>query len=644
MSELLVLLLPATIAAVFTYSLTPAIARLANRVGAIDVPNSRKVHLAPVPRLGGLAVVTSIAAVWVSTGWIYPEWQLASGIAQGVGFGVLPIFIVSIVDDIRGVAPRIKFLCHLVGALIAVSSGISLDSEVHLMGQSIQLGWTSIPLSVLWMVGVTNAFNVIDGLDGLSAGLALIAATSMAAVFAMVNQPEMTAAALVLAGALAGFLPFNIHPARLFLGDTGATAIGFCLAAFALKGGSTLSTGFAALIPVFVMGLPIADTLITMARRLIRRMERRGSGGVFDADRNHIHHRLLALGVSHANAVLILYVTGIVFASAAFISIFLTVREAAMFVVALTFAGFVGMHRLGYDEFAFLRRGAMLKAYEAPVFERAMFTVFVDIALIAAAAYISIGLKFDIWNPLVARRVVSDLVGTVAPLAVIVFWRTGMYRGSWTLASLDDLVRACGSAVAVTALAIFVHAAVSADAQPWTLFLIYGFVSLVLLTGSRASYVVLRNSYRHARTEGTPLLIYGAGTSGIAAVRQVFDNPSMQLRPIGFIDDRPEKAGKLLYGLPVLGTSNELTQIIRNKAAGALLIAIPQLSVERHRQISTVCEELGTTLLRMQVRMEVVLGSKSEAEALNGTPQLETPAPHQPDPLEIGRRALGHSS
>ena len=170
----------------------------------------------------------------------------------------------------------------------------------------------------------------------------------MAAVFALVGQADRWAAVvLVLAGALAGFLPYNIHPARLFLGDTGATAIGFCLAAFALKGGSTLSSGFAALLPVFMLGLPIADTLITMARRTVGRLENH-TGGMFEPDRNHIHHRLLALGMDHGRAVLILYGAGLLLASAAFVSVFLNAREAGLFVVALLLAGFVGVHRLGY--------------------------------------------------------------------------------------------------------------------------------------------------------------------------------------------------------------------------------------------------------------------------------------------------------
>src|SRR6185437_11616642 len=179
------------------------------------------------------------------------------------------------------------------------------------------------------------------------------------------------------AGALVGFLPYNTHPARLFLGDTGATAIGFGLAAFALRGGSTLSTGFAALLPVFILGLPIADTLIAMLRRTLHRVEYR-RGGVFEADRNHIHHRLLALGIDHARAVLLLYGAGLLLAAAALFSVFVTARETALMVTALLLAGVVGIQRLGYDEFAFIRRGTVLRVYEIPAVKRGFFIVLVD--------------------------------------------------------------------------------------------------------------------------------------------------------------------------------------------------------------------------------------------------------------------------
>ena len=339
MNDVFWFILPALAAAALAFGLTPLVARLAVRVGAMDIPDARKVHDRPIPRLGGLAVVASIALVFGGAQWLSAgRWELPLHLATGLGLGVLPILLVSIWDDIRSVGARRKLMAHTLGAVIAVALGISLGPVVHLFGVPIEIGWMAWPLSVLWIVGVTNAFNLIDGLDGLSAGLALIAAASMAAVFAIVGQSNMAGVSLVLAGALLGFLPYNLHPARLFMGDTGATAIGFCLAAFALRGGSTLSSGFAALLPVLILGLPIADTLVAMVRRTLHRMEHH-TGGVFEADRDHIHHRLLALGVDYGRAVLLLHAAGLIFAGAALFSIFLNAREAALMVTALLRGG-----------------------------------------------------------------------------------------------------------------------------------------------------------------------------------------------------------------------------------------------------------------------------------------------------------------
>jgi UDP-GlcNAc:undecaprenyl-phosphate GlcNAc-1-phosphate transferase len=604
MNSLLSLLIPFVAAAAIAFALTPLVSWLAEGIGAIDMPGERKIHQAPVPRLGGLAVVTAVAIVWVASRWFLDRnWYLAPELARGVGLGVLPILAVSLIDDIRSISAWPKFAAQLAGASIAVASGVSFGDDAHLLGMTLHVGWLSIPLSLVWIVGVTNAFNIIDGLDGLSAGLALIAAIAMAAVFSFVGQPAMAGAALVLAGALVGFLPYNLHPARLFLGDTGATAIGFCLAAFALKGGSTVSSGFAALLPVFIMGLPIADTLIAMARRLVVRLESR-HGGVFQADGNHIHHRLLALGIDHGRAVLILYGAGLILASAAFVSMFLQTREASLFVIGLLLAGFVGIQRLGFEEFAFIRRGTVLKMYDAPVVHRSMFVVFVDLAMSALASYLALSLKNDTWRISDVRASFLDLAGTVAPLTVLVFWKTGLYRGAWRLAGISDLARACGATFAAAMLALIGHTIWSPTSLPFTVFLIYGLANIVLVAASRASYVVLLNSQHRANNQGMPVLLYGAGHGGVIAVRELFQHPEAGMRPIGFIDDDPEKQGRLVSELPVLGSARDLPAIVQAHGVHAVLVATTKMPSERAEQVRRVCEQLAISLFKLDIKLE----------------------------------------
>jgi UDP-GlcNAc:undecaprenyl-phosphate GlcNAc-1-phosphate transferase len=614
------LVLPAVAAAMVACALTPLTARLAVLVGAIDVPGRRKTHTQPTPRLGGLAVVGAIAAVWAVVRWQFGV-SLPHELSIGLVAGGLPILIVSVIDDTRGVRAGRKFLVHILGASLAVASGVALGDVVHLFDVEIHLGVWAMPLSVVWLVGVTNAFNVIDGLDGLSAGLALIASLCMAAVFVLVGQPIMAGAALVLAGALAGFLPFNLHPARLFLGDSGATAIGFCLGAFALKGGSTLSSGFAALVPVFILGLPIADALTAIARRTIGRLEKR-RGGVFVADRNHIHHRLLARGIDHGRAVLILYAAGLVCAVVAFGSLFLQASHAALFIAAVVIAGAVGVHRLGYDEFAFIRRGTVLRIYESPVVNTSMFVVFADLAIVGLAAYLALALKLDVWTAGEAGPALRDLVAVFAPLTALVFWYTGMYRGSWRLAGVADLARAGGAAVAVTVAGAIVHPVLSPVSQPPSVFVIYGLVSVVLVTASRASYVVLRTSQRRSSHPGIPVLVYGAGKHGIAASQELFENPATGLKPIGFVDDDPGKTGKLVNGLPVLGRSYELESLITAHRVKALIIASSALPSDCHARIANASARLGMGLFRMHVQLERILEGSADVVHRQPAPAL----------------------
>jgi UDP-GlcNAc:undecaprenyl-phosphate GlcNAc-1-phosphate transferase len=166
--EIFWFVLPGVIAAGMTLALTPLVALLAVRVGAVDVPDHRKVHRTPVPRMGGLAVVASSAAALACAPLLSAgRWELPAHLAEGIGYGVLPILLISIADDIRSVRASHKLLTHILGAIIAVMLGISLDDVVHIFGSEIYIGWMAGPLSVLWIVGVTNAFNLIDGLDGL---------------------------------------------------------------------------------------------------------------------------------------------------------------------------------------------------------------------------------------------------------------------------------------------------------------------------------------------------------------------------------------------------------------------------------------------------------------------------------------------
>ena len=619
-------LAPAIAAAVLAYVLSPLAAILALRVGAVDLPGPRKIHLRPMPRLGGVAVVAAIGAVAAITYWLVPMARaLPLRVCIGIALGVLPIVAISIVDDIKALPAMPKLAVHLAGAAVAVACGVSLNPDVHLFGRTIVIGWLAAPLSVLWLVGTTNAFNIVDGLDGLSAGLAFIAACALAGVFVLAGQPAMGGAALVLAGGVAGFLPYNMFPARMFFGDTGATAIGFCLAAFALRGGSTLSAGFATLLPIFVLGLPIAETVISVARRLIRRGVAGEGSGVFQADRNHMHHRLLALGIDHRRAVFILYAAGMLLAAGALASLFMTASESALLVVALLLAGFLGVHRLGYDEFAIIRNGAALRVYEAPVLRKSMFAVFLDVIFVGVGALTAVALKADTWQLSASGAAAFRMTALLAPLTVVVFWYMKLYRGTWRVAAADDFVRLCSAVFIAACLGTVIRMAVAPAESTASLFAIWAFVSAALVAGSRASYQILEASRWRAAASGVPTLIYGAGRQGAMAFRELTSNIDSPLRPVAFIDDDPDKLGRLVNGLPVAGSMRTFAGALHRFAARAVVVASDRVSAEQLAEIGQECEKAGVSFLKWNFSFSSVAAGPS---AVPLAPQAF--APRQP--------------
>jgi UDP-GlcNAc:undecaprenyl-phosphate GlcNAc-1-phosphate transferase len=495
-----------------------------------------------------------------------------------------------------------KLAAQFAGAGVAVWFGIRLGDEVHVFAQPIRIGYLAIPISVLWIVGLTNAFNLVDGLDGLSAGLALISSLSLAAVSFLVGRYGMASASLILSGALIGFLPYNIFPAKVFLGDTGSTAVGFGLACLALRGGATLSAGMAVLIPVVVLGLPIAETSVSVLRRLLHRSnEGEPRRRLLDGDRGHFHHKLIARGLGHRRAVLTLYGVGLIFAACGLASMFLTTRKAALLFATLLCAAFIGLARLGYYEFAIIRRGLVLKFYESPVLRTSLFPVFVDLGLVVIALYAAIGLKYDDWLIAGNRVLALRLVSLLPAVTVLVFWACRLYRGTWRHISVEDLVRSSMAVVLSATSGFVLYRLLLDETFKFSLFLIYVLLLLVLVNGSRSSFRLLRYWKERSSPEGELVVLYGSGHGGTLALREALSNRALAIRPVGFIDDDAEKTGKYVNGYPVLGSLETLPSVLRERNVKGLVVTTDKILPESLRAARRVCEQEGVWLMRFTV-------------------------------------------
>ena len=294
------------------------LARLGERAKLMDQPSERKIHVRAIPRLGGVGVGLSltatlgIAVVIDAHGWSTPRPDPQSLLP--IVAGAVLVFAVGLWDDVSPVPPLRKLAVQLVAAGIVVGSNI-LITRFTLMGETYALGVFAFPFTVLWIVLITNAFNLMDGLDGLAGGLVVIAASACAAV--LIARGEQPAALMLVAltGATAGFLIYNFYPARIFLGDSGSLLAGFLLAVTAIIGRQKGATTLATAVPLLIFALPLLDTGASVVRRLASgggtpdwSSPSRAFARVFAADRNHIHHRLIAFGLSHRSAVLLLYV------------------------------------------------------------------------------------------------------------------------------------------------------------------------------------------------------------------------------------------------------------------------------------------------------------------------------------------------
>jgi UDP-GlcNAc:undecaprenyl-phosphate GlcNAc-1-phosphate transferase len=294
--------------------LTPLVSRAAAQLGLVDAPGGRKVHPHSVPRLGGVAIVAATVLGMI----LVPYWRPGDfGPAiwaelQPFAVAGAMIFAIGLLDDVRGVGPVPKLAVQALAAVVVMTSGLLIE-RVTILGVSWNLGWIAWPVTAAWMIGLTNAFNLIDGIDGLAAGIAALAgATCGALLIARGHTAEaMLLAALV--GATLGFLAFNFAPASIFLGDSGSLLFGFLLAGTAIAGWQRGATALATAVPILIFALPIADVISTVVRRG-RARQAQGPASVSAAlrrlvepDREHIHHQLLALGWSHKRIAFTLY-------------------------------------------------------------------------------------------------------------------------------------------------------------------------------------------------------------------------------------------------------------------------------------------------------------------------------------------------
>jgi UDP-GlcNAc:undecaprenyl-phosphate GlcNAc-1-phosphate transferase len=636
MPEVIFYLLLFVIALVVALVLTPLTRILAFSVGAIDWPGERKLHAFPVPRLGGVSVGLACAVtvfVAMRMNGILGE-SLELEVWMPIFTGGSVVFVAGIWDDVRPLPAWGKFLLQAAAACLAIWFGAGLEQVSLAGGDGVRLGVLAYPFTLVWIVGVTNAFNLIDGLDGLASGLAIIAASASATVSFLFGHIQEGLLLGVMAGALLGFLPYNTSPATIFLGDSGSLLLGYTLAVTALtgfrEGASTVAS-----IPLLIFALPILDTLLSMVRRFGGglRVLRRGELGygellrcakrMFEADRHHVHHRLLALGASHHRAVLVLYATAAGGALLALLLVLARYRNAGAIALVCALAIYFGICRL-YDEVTYPRPRTLLRWYRQMARSRCFPRGVIDLALMTVAYWGALLLKYELPWP-------SDLAVWYVqafPIALlvhlVVLYAFGIYRRGWWTAEVGELSYV---ALAVSVAVMLSYVLVLILLPPAGIsgfFVVQALLLGVLVVGGRSVYQVLDWLQRRdspGSQVGEPVVIYGAGREG-QLMLHALQQPDLGLCPLGFVDDDAALQNCSVGRVPVLGFGSDLPLILDRHPVAALLIAS-----ERHAGLQRaieVCHERGVPVFRGRVQL-TCLGANGTQKGLPTLRRHEEP-------------------
>ncbi|HHU68899.1 MAG TPA: undecaprenyl/decaprenyl-phosphate alpha-N-acetylglucosaminyl 1-phosphate transferase [Thermoanaerobacterales bacterium] len=321
-----------------SYIMTPLVKEFAWKIGAVDIPNDeRRVHTKPIPRIGGLAIY----AAFVITLLITVPLNLNT---IGILIGSTVIVILGIFDDLYDLSPKIKLIGQIVAAAILVCFGIKVEWVTNPFGGMFYLGKLSIPITIFWVVGITNTLNFIDGLDGLAAGISSIASFTLMVMALCEGLSSVVVLTAALAGGALGFLPHNFNPAKIFMGDTGAMFLGYTLAAISVVGAVKSATVIALVVPILALGLPIMDTAFAILRRFVNGYP------IMQADKDHIHHRLLAIGFTQKQTVLIMYSISAVFGMSAIALAEMGLLQAGFILIALIILLIVTGRQLGITD------------------------------------------------------------------------------------------------------------------------------------------------------------------------------------------------------------------------------------------------------------------------------------------------------
>ena len=591
-------------------ALTPMVRLAAIRRGWTAKPKADRWHKKPTALMGGIAIYLALAGpLWFEADF-QSLWQVLSRMQAPAGppsfsavawIGISLLFVLGWVDDILQIKPQTKLIGQIIVAAMVVFFGYRLHWLTSMTLDTM--------ISLVWIIGITNAFNLLDNMDGLCAGIAAICALSLAWLFHG-RMPDASHAALLLAGALLGFLVYNTNPASIFMGDCGSLPIGFSVAMLSLyyaEAGLTHRLGTIA-VPVLVLMVPVLDTsLVTIIRVLSGR--KASTGGC-----DHTSHRLVLMGLSERRAVWVLYTIGAISGLAAFfVSRSDTLTSPTVIIPVALSLLLMGIYMAQLriypeKEFSRLRDRSFTPVLLELTYKRQLALVLLDFMVVAFCYYLAYRLRFDQGQfPHYFDVFLSSLPAVIA-CKVVVFFITGLYRGIWDYISTSEVYNCIKASVLASILCIcavtFIYRFKDFSKG---VFIIDWVLTTGTLLGARGSFRLFRDAVKRQTLCGERVIIYGAGRGGELLLREILNNRRLNVQPIGFIDDDPLKRGKKLQGFPVLGSFEHLESLHQKYAVNGLLISFNHKDDRVHQAAKAFCKKHQLFLKRFKIELEAVL-------------------------------------
>jgi UDP-GlcNAc:undecaprenyl-phosphate GlcNAc-1-phosphate transferase len=610
-------------ALLLSLTLTPLLRMAAHRYGFVAQPRVDRWHQKPTALFGGVGIFWAFAI----------PFAVLNEHDRGLLFlmaGATTVFVLGIVDDLYPVQPYVKLLVQIVAAGLA-----TYGAFVPVHGMTLFL----IPLAIFGLVALTNAFNLLDNMDGLSAGIACITSFFLFLVSYTMQNWMVALCAAVLCGATLGFLFYNFNPATIFMGDSGSMFLGFALAALTMKGNWEQATNLLLMVltPLLILAVPIFDTtFVTLVRWM-------NGKAISQGGRDHTSHRLVAFGLSERKAVVLFYSISIVCGSIAFLGVQFDVLLLSLLgiliVIGISSFGIFLNHIVVYGTEGEPRiRAAADRGVVLDIFlmhKRRIFEVMVDSVLIGVAYATSFVIRFDGDIPPQHLRVLAESLPLILSLKLVVFAAFGLYSGVWRYAGVWDILAifkavTLSSVISVAAMTMLFRF----ELFPRTVFAVDWMLLLLLVSGVRVLIRGIHESlFSLSDTKGKRVVIVGAGDAGEMVLRELRKNARIGYLPVGFFDDDPEKQGRRIHGVPVLGGRDKIVELVEQLQIDQIMVAIPSAKAESLEGIVRICASIGLPVTVMpsiaELLQEGLSGGSLEAAAWKPKPEKSEAARQQ---------------